>query len=336
MSHAQGDAQKVVVAALVGNLGIAACKFFAVAMTSSSATLAEAVHSLADTGNQALLLVGMVLARRGSSDVYAFGRAAERYFWPFVVALVLFSVGGAFAIYEGVHKLMAPSRASGSAWWSIVVLGASLLIEAASFSVACKEFRKASGRRGVAHVILHGKDPTIPLVLMEDTSAMVGLVIALGAVAVSAATGARAFDALGSILIGIMLCVTASVLAVQTHSLLIGESATPEMRTSVLRAAQQTPGVERVTQMLTLHLGPDEVLGALKVAFKADLTVDQIEQTTNEMERQIRANVPVMKRLFIEVDAHGDMRGIPAEPVSAASREPDEPSEKKPLDGVPS
>jgi cation diffusion facilitator family transporter len=305
----------VVIAALAGNVAITACKFFAAFMTDSTATMAEAVHSLADSGNQGLLLLGMVLAARKANDVFAFGRATERYFWPFVVALMLFSVGGAFGLYEGISKLIHPEHSSGSPAWSLGVLGASLLFEGGSFAVAYKEFRKLKGKRGAIASILHGRDPTIPLVLMEDTSAMIGLVIALVAVGVSALTGSPTFDAIGSVLIGLMLCITATVLAVVTHGLLIGESATPEMRREVVKAAQSTPGVQRVTQLLTMHLGPDVVLGALKIAFQPHLTVAQVEDVTNEMERRVRGQVPAMHRLFIEVDAHGDMRGVQADSV---------------------
>jgi cation diffusion facilitator family transporter len=323
VSHGSGDAKKVVLAALAGNLAIAVCKFVAAFMTGSAATLAEAVHSVADTSNQGLLLVGMVLASRAASDIHPFGRASERYFWPFVVALMLFSVGGAFAVYEGVHKVLVPEQAHGSPLWSLGVLGASLLFESFSFAVAYKEFKKIRGSQGYISAIAHARDPTIPLVLLEDTTAMAGLLIALVAVALTATTGMPVFDSIGSIVIGVMLCLTATVLAVQTHGLLIGESATPEMCREVLKIAAATPGVRRVTQLLTLHLGPDDIVGAFKIAFEPGTTVEKVEDTINEMERRIRAEVPAMKKLFIEADSHGDMRGV--EPASV----PPEPAAKQ-------
>jgi cation diffusion facilitator family transporter len=300
----------VVWAALGGNLAIATCKFVAAYFTGSAATLAEAVHSLADTGNQGLLLLGMLLAARGASPLYAFGRATERYFWPFVVALMLFSVGGAFAIYEGVHKWLHPTPPSGSALWSLVVLALSTLFESGSFAVAMREFRALKGKRTFVQAMLHGRDPTIPLVLLEDAAALVGLLIALGAVGVSAWTGNPRWDSAGSVLIGLVLCATASLLAYETHGLLIGESATPEMRGRLLRLAEATPGVRRVTQLLTLHLGPDEVVAAMKVAFTPNMPVEQVEATTNEIERRVRAELPEMKKMFVEVDAHGDLQGL--------------------------
>ena len=310
MSHAKGNAKKVVIAALLGNLAIAACKFLAAFMTGSTATLAEAVHSLADTSNQGLLLIGMVLASRAANEVHPFGRAAEQYFWPFVVALMLFSVGGAFGIYEGVSQLLHPHEASGSAFWSLGVLGASLLFEGFSFTVAYKEFRKVRGSQGYIAAIAHARDPTIPLVLLEDTAAMFGLLVALAAVGLTAFTGNSTFDSLGSILIGAALCLTATVLAILTHRLLIGESATPEMRREVVRIASSAPGVKAVTQLLTMHLGPDDVMGALKIAFEPGLTLERVEELTNDLERRIRAEVPAMKKLFIEPDSKGDLRGV--------------------------
>jgi len=260
--------------------------------------------------------VGMVLAARASNELHPFGRASERYFWPFVVALMLFSMGGAFAIYEGVHKLLVPDTTSGSPVWSLGVLGASFVFESLSFAIAYKEFKKIRGSQGYVAAIAHARDPTIPLVLLEDTTALTGLAVALVAVSLAALTGMHVFDSIGSIVIGVMLCLTATVLAVQTHGLLIGESATPEMRREVLKIASATPGVKKVTQLLTLHLGPDDVVGALKIAFEPGATVEQVEAVTNEMERRIRAQVPAMKKLFVEADSHGDMRGVEPEPVS--------------------
>ncbi|MBI5536615.1 MAG: cation transporter [Deltaproteobacteria bacterium] len=320
MSHGKGDAKKVVIAALAGNLAIAACKFFAAYMTGSTATLAEAVHSLADTSNQGLLLVGMMLAARAANEMHPFGRASERYFWPFVVALMLFSVGGAFAVYEGVHKLIHPEAASGSPWWSIGVLGTSLIFESMSFAVAFREFKKIRGSQGYVAAIAHARDPTIPLVLMEDTTALFGLVVALIAVVLSALTHNPIFDSIGSVLIGLVLCAAAAVIGIQTHGLLIGESATPEMRREVVKAAQGTPGVRRVTQLLTLHLGPDDVVGALKVSFESGSTVEQVEEIINEMERRIRQQVPAMSKLFIEADSQGDLRGVVTDEHGPASR----------------
>jgi cation diffusion facilitator family transporter len=304
------DSRKVVLAALAGNVAIAACKFAASFLAHSTATLAEAVHSLADTGNQALLLVGMHLATRPASERFPFGRASERYFWPFVVALLLFSVGGAFAIFDGFDHLVHPRTEAHARGWSYGVLGVSLALEAFSFRVAFAEFRKLAAGRSLISAMVQVRDPTIPLVLAEDATAMAGLLVALLAVGLSGMTGQEFWDPLGSIVIGALLCAVALGLAWITHGLLIGESATPEDQSRVLQLASAVEGVEGITQLLTLHLGPDVVLLAMKVAFRATLTVDQIEDVTNRIEARIRGAMPQMRKIFIEADSHGDMRGV--------------------------
>jgi cation diffusion facilitator family transporter len=303
------DSRKVVIAALAGNLAIASCKFAAAYLSKSTATLAEAVHSLADTGNQALLLVGMRLAARGATERFPFGRSGERYFWPFVVALLLFSVGGAFAVFEGVDHLVRPPD-TGSPWWSYGVLGVSLVMEAASFKVAWGEFKVMKKGRPLREAIFASRDPTIPLVLAEDSMAIVGLALAFFAVLLSQLTGMRFFDPLGSILIGILLCVVALVLARVTHALIIGESATVEDQGLALELTEETPGVERVTQLLSMHLGPEDVVLAMKIAFKPGMKVEDVEELTNEIERRIRKQLPQMRKIFIEPDSRGDGRGV--------------------------
>jgi cation diffusion facilitator family transporter len=315
---AQADSKKVVVAALAGNVAIATCKFAAAYLSSSTATLAEAVHSLADTGNQALLLVGMSLAARGASEKFAFGRATERYFWPFVVALLLFSVGGAFAVFEGIDHLIhgAPP---GQRLWSYGVLGVSLAMEAASFKVAYGEFKVMAKGRPLREALFEARDPTIPLVLAEDTMAMIGLVLAFAAVGLSQLTGIAWLDPAGSVLIGLALCAVAVLLAKVTHALLIGESATPEDQGTALELTEGVEGVERVTQLLTMHLGPDDVVLAMKLAFRPGMTVEEVEELTNEIERRIRAKLPQMRKIFIEVDSRGDGRGLAMAKSRAAS-----------------
>jgi cation diffusion facilitator family transporter len=302
--------RKVVIAALAGNIAIMTCKFVAAYLSRSTATLAEAIHSMADTGNEALLLVGIALAARPATARFPFGRASERYFWPFVVALMLLSMGGAFAVWEGVTHLLAnDAAAQGSATSSYVVLGLSFLFEGLSIRVAFREFRATTGGKPWKEALLGTRDPTVPLVLAEDATALVGLLVALIAVFLSRVTGAAWLDPVGSILIGILLAAVAVILAWVTHGLLIGASATEEDRATVLELAHGTPRIVRITQLLTMHLGPDDVLLALKVAFDPTLTVVEIEETTNELERRIRGALPRMKKIFVEVDAHGDGRG---------------------------
>src|SRR5215471_2724075 len=307
---ANADSKKVVIAALAGNVAIALCKFAAAYLSQSTATLAEAVHSLADTGNQALLLVGLRLAARPPDERFPFGHAAEKYFWPFVVALILFSVGGAFAIWEGVTHALAPPEHPGSRLWSYGVLGVSFVFESLSFRVAFREFRLLSKGKSWRQAIMDTRDPTIPLVLAEDTTALAGLTMALVAVGLSQITGHEFWDPLGSILIGILLCSVAIALAKITHGLLIGESAMPEDQGQVLVIAEGTPGVARITQILTMHLGPDVVILTMKVAFRAKMPVEEVEETINEMERRIRKEMPHMRKIFIEPNSHGDGRGL--------------------------
>jgi cation diffusion facilitator family transporter len=308
------DSRKVVLAALAGNIAIAVCKLAAAIASRSTATLAEAVHSFVDSGNQALLLVGMRLAARPVDDRFPFGRASERYFWPFVVALLLFSVGGTFAVIEGIDQLLHPKAEAHARLWSDAVLGASLAVEAMSFRVAAGEFRKLAAGRSLRATILETRDPTIPLVLAEDATAMMGLVLALLAVTASGLTGQDFWDPLGSIVIGILLCAVALLLAWVTHGLLIGESATIQDRARALELAQAVPGVDRVTQLLTMHLGPDVVLLAMKVAFQPTSTVDEVEEVTNRIEAAIRTAMPQMRKIFVEADSRGDMRGVAKHP----------------------
>ena len=315
-SHSGGDPLKVIRAALYANLAIAACKLVAAYLSRSTATLAEAVHSLADTGNQGLLFTGVVLAARRDSR-YSFGRAAERYFWPFVVALLLFSMGGAFAIYEGVHRILAPEAPDLSDFWSLrrgpltslIVLGVSMIMEGYSCSVALGEFRRQTGERRIADALFEVKDPTIPLVLLEDVSALIGLTVAIVAVGLSALTGSGVWDAAGSIVIGALLMVVAFLIARDTHSLLIGERATPEMERAAQRIAGGDGRRRRVTQLLTMHLGPDFIVLAMKIAFAPDMAVARAEEVINEIERRIRGAEPALKKIVIEPDSRGDGRG---------------------------
>lgn len=304
------DSKKVVIAALLGNLAIASCKFGAAFLSGSTATLAEAVHSVADTGNQGLLLIGIRLAAHPPDERFPFGRSGEKYFWPFVVALMLFSVGGAFAMYDGIDHIRHPVHEHGSRWWSYGVLGVSIAMELMSFKVAWGEFKVLAKGKPLLRAIKEARDPTIPLVLAEDTTALVGLAIAFFAVLASHLTGISWLDPLGSVLIGLLLAAVAIALARITHSLLIGTSADPEEEGQALALTEGTPGVDKVTQLLTFHVGPDVVILSMKIAFRKGMVVDEIEDTINEIERRIRAEMTTMRKIFIEVDAHGDGRGL--------------------------
>ena len=312
MGHGSGDPRKVVIAALLGNAGIALAKFVAAFLSGSATMLAEAVHSVADTANQAFLLVGMKLSDQSAPDRYPLGRSKESYFWAFIVSLFLFFLGGVFAIYEGVHKLTAPPEAPGSQLVPIIVLVVSLAMEGWSFSVAFREFNKTRGKKSFKSALFDSRDPTIPVVLLEDTGAVFGLTFALIAVLVTTVTGDPRFDGIGSICIGALLCVIGVLLARDTRSLLIGEGITDEARARVLEVAKQAPSVMEVRQLLSLHLGPDSVLLALKVRFAPELGLPELERAIDDLEERIRSALPQMKKIFVEPDSRYDAGLDPA------------------------
>jgi cation diffusion facilitator family transporter len=296
------ESKKVVVAALAGNFGIAVAKFVAAALTGSAAMLAEAFHSVADTGNQALLLVGMRLARRAPTAEHPFGFQKERYFWAFLVAVTMFFVGGCLALWEGIHKALHPD-APGDALAAYVVLGISIVLEAISFTFALRGWRALHGGTRVREVVREAKDPTVPLVLFEDTAALVGLVLALGGIALAHVTGTTLWDGVASIAIGLLLCAVAVVLAQRTRLLLLGEGVQPARAGRIREIVQGTPGVQGIVHLRTMHLGPDTVLLAMKVHFADTLAVHDVERTIDEIEARVRAEMPEMLYVFIEAGA---------------------------------
>jgi cation diffusion facilitator family transporter len=308
---AGGDSIKVVIAALVGNGLIAIAKFVAAGLSGSVAMLAEAVHSVADTSNQALLLLGIKLSKKSDPERYPLGRAKEVYFWSFIVSLMLFFLGGVYAIYEGVHKLTSEDEPPGSLVVPVVVLGLSICFEAGSFWVAWREFNRTRRGRPFVDALFRGRDPTIPVVLLEDTGALAGLVVAIVAVAVSGATGSTVADGVGSLVIGILLCGIGVVLAFETHSLIIGEGVPPDRRARAIQLATEVDGVDAVTQFLSLHLGPSSVLVALKVRFSRGMQVEEVEAVTNRIEERVRSEIPEMERIFVEADGRYDARFDP-------------------------
>jgi cation diffusion facilitator family transporter len=304
--HSKSAAHKVVAAALLGNLGIAVAKFVAAHLSGSAAILAEGVHSLADTGNQGLLLLGMVLAKRQRPELYPLGRDKESYFWAFIVALLLFFLGGVFAVYEGVHKWIAPDAAQGSPLIPLGVLLVSLLMEGGSFWVASREFNKSRGDTGFFKALFSSKDPTIPVVLLEDTAAVIGLVIAFSAIGVSALVHSPLSDAIGSIVIGLLLCSVGLLLARYTRSLLLGEGVTPAVRKRTLGLVEATPGVLKVTQLLSMHLGPEAVILALKVRLEPGMPLEEVERVIDDIEIRVRRELPEMSKIFVEPDSDYD------------------------------
>jgi cation diffusion facilitator family transporter len=288
-----------VIAALVANVIIALIKLAVALLTRSAAMLAEACHSTADTANQAFLLIGVRLSRRPADEKHPFGYATETYFWAFIVALCLFTVGAAYSIYEGVHKLRVPGELIRPAW-AFAVLGASFVLELYSFSVARREFRAVRAGRSVRDAVADARDPVVLTVLCEDAAALCGLTFAAGGIALTLVTGDSRWDAVASILVGLVLGMVAYVLARESRDMLLGESIPPAARRRARAIVEATPGVARVVHLRTMHLGPAEALAALKVKFEDGLQTRDIERVTDEIEKRLRAELPVLMRIYVE------------------------------------
>jgi cation diffusion facilitator family transporter len=293
---------KAILAALFANLGIAIAKFIGYAFTSSSSMLAEAIHSVADTSNQALLLFGGRQASRDATPEHPFGFGRERYFWSFIVALVLFTLGGLFAIFEGVHKLGEASHEVSNVEWAIGILVIAIVLESYSFYTAVKESRALKGQASWWEFIRRSRTPELPVVLLEDFGALVGLALALLGVSIAAITGDSRWDAYGTISIGVLLVVIAAVLVFEMKSLLIGESALGSMRKTIVRAIEETPGVNRLLHMRTQHIGPDELLVAAKIQLTPGLDTTRVAAAINQTEKRIREAVPIRCMIYLEPD----------------------------------
>jgi cation diffusion facilitator family transporter len=294
--------RKAILAAFVANLGIAIAKLVGFVVTGSAGLMAESLHSLADTGNQGLLMLGGHRAKIGESSEHPFGHGRERYFWAFVVALVLFSLGGMFALWEGYQKLRHPHKADNP----IVgygILGVAVVLESFSLRTAVREAR-SHRPAGTSwwNFIRRAKEPELPVVLLEDTGALLGLVFALIGLMLSQVSGNGRWDAAGSMAIGILLVMIAAVLVVKMKSLLIGEAATPEMQRAIVDAISGAPNVGRLIHMRTEHLAPDEVLLAAKVEFDGSLTVRELSAAIDEVEAHVRAAVPAVSLIYLEPD----------------------------------
>jgi cation diffusion facilitator family transporter len=292
---------KAVIAALLANLGIAVSKFVGFVITGSSSMLAEAVHSVVDSGNQVLLLVGGRRARREPDETHPFGYGPVRYFYAFVVSLVLFSLGGAFAIYEGVEKIRHPHHLD-SPGVAIGILAVAIVLESLSFRTAVRESRPLLGGASWWQFIRRTKNPELPVVLLEDTAALVGLVLALGGVGVTVVTGEPVWDGIGTLLIGALLVVVATILAVEMKSLLIGESAARGQVEQIRRALLGDGAFQRIIHLRTLHLGPDEVLVAAKLAVDPDAELANVATAIDSAERRVREAVPIARLIYIEPD----------------------------------
>ena len=297
---------KAILAAMFANLGIAIAKFVAYIFTSSSSMLAESIHSVADTSNQALLLLGSRQAKKHATAEHPFGYGRERYFWAFVVALVLFTLGGLFAIYEGWHKLGESDHGVSNVGWAIGVLLLGIVLEGASFWTAVKESRPLKGASSWWQFIRHSRSPELPVVLLEDFGALTGLVLALVGVSAAAITGDARWDAYGTIAIGVLLVVIAAVLVFEMKSLLIGESARAPMRREIIAAIESTEGLGSVLDLRTQHIGPDQLLVGAEVEVEEGLSADEVAAVIDCAEGKIRDAVPIAKMIYIEPEIPDD------------------------------
>ena len=299
---ASGGSKRAVYAALVGNSLIAVTKFGASAHTGSSAMLSEAVHSLVDTGNQWLLLYGMKRSKRPADREHPFGYGMEEYFWAFVVAILIFGLGAGISFYEGLKRVMEPHEVA-SPYVNYIVLSLAMLFEGASWLVAFQEFRKGKGKRGWMAEIRHSKDPTKFTVLFEDSAAMLGLAVALAGIGLAQYLHMPVLDGAASIAIGLILAATAALLAYECKGLLIGEAASATVIMSIRKAASAQDGVESVNEVLTMHLGPEDILANLSLDFADGLSAEQVEATISGLEQAIKAEHPQVKRIFIEAQS---------------------------------
>ena len=298
---AANGGSKAIVAALAANLTIAVLKLVAYFLTFSSSMLAEAIHSLADSGNQILLLVGGKRAKRAASPEHPFGYGRERYIYAFIVSIVLFSVGGLFALYEAWGKLQHPHAIEGAFWWvPLAVLIGAIIAESFSFRTAIIESNHVRGKQSWVKFIRSAKQPELPVILLEDLGALVGLVFALFGVSMTLITGNGIWDALGTAMIGFLLVAIAAVLAVETKSLLLGESATKD-DVAKIREAIETDGTS-IIHLKTLHLGPEELLVAAKISIGRSETGQDIATAIDSAESRIREAVPIAQVIYLEPD----------------------------------
>jgi cation diffusion facilitator family transporter len=304
---AGGNSKRVVYAALAGNLAIAATKFGAALLTGSSGMLSEAIHSTVDTGNQGLLLYGMRRAARPPDGRHPFGYGMEIYFWAFVVALLIFALGGAFSIYEGFHKIADPHPIS-SAWVNYAVVAAAFVFEGLSFRVAWREFRADHPGVPILSGIRRSKDPMIFAVLLEDGAALAGLVIAFAGIGLAEILAVPVLDGVASIGIGLLLIVVAAFLARETLSLLIGESASQDVLKAARSLLERDPNVVAVFEILSMHLGPREILLAVTLDMRDDVSGGRLEEAAADLASRIEQAHPEITRVFVRPRPHGAVR----------------------------
>ena len=292
---------KAVIAALFANLGIAISKFVAFAFTGSSSMLSEAIHSVADSGNQVLLLVGNKRSKKAPDAQHPFGYGRRRYVYGFIVSIVLFLVGGLFSLYEGFHKFQHPEDLS-DAWIAFLVLGVAIVLEGLSFRTALREANRSRGKRSLFRFLRDARQPELPVILLEDLGALMGLVFALFGVSMAVVTGDGRWDGLGAMAVGTLLVVIAVFLAFEMAAMLVGESALPEETAAIRAALASSPLVDRVIHVRTLHVGPDELLVGAKIAIGKSDTGEEIAAGIDDAEARLRAAVPSAVYIFLEPD----------------------------------
>jgi len=296
---ASEGSRSAVIAALAGNSAVAVAKFVVALLTGSVSMLAEAFHSVADTGNQVLLLRGLAVSHRGRSVEHPFGRGKEVYFWSFMVAVMLFVGGGVLAVQRGIHALQNPHEVT-DYLSNFIVLGVAVVIESLSFRVALKHFNSERGSRGVWRSLRGTKDTAVLVVLLEDSAAVIGLLVAAAGLAISLVTGSVVWDGIASIVIGVLLGLVAVLLASETKELLVGEAADRSDRSAVRAAVLSVDAVEGIGRLLTMHMGPEQVLVNIEVDLRNDLTGEQVEAATREIETAIRDVLPEAGDIFVE------------------------------------
>ncbi len=304
MSNSHGGGLRVVLVALTVNLLIAAFKFVAAFLSGSAAMLAEAVHSLADTTNQVLLIVGMRRSSRPPDALHPFGHGTETYFWAFIVAGCIFLVGGTVSMWEGVEKLWQVHKGTfhphGDVRWALGTLGVSFALESLSLRAAWREFTQMRGSRTIRQALRDVRDTTVLTVLLEDLAALLGLAVAFLGVVLTLLTGNPLWDALASVLVGVTLCGVAFLLGRDSMSLLLGEAVPEEEHARILEIVKEHPRVLAVVHARTMHIGPRDVLLAIKLQFDRTLTMDLLEQCINDLERNLRAALPHLRRIYVE------------------------------------
>jgi len=296
------SSKKVIYAALAGNTLIAITKFIASAMTGSSAMLSEGIHSLVDTGNQGLLLYGMKQAEKPASPEFPFGHGKEIYFWSFVVAILIFALGAGISIYGGITHIIHPTEIK-DPMINYIVLFLAILFEGAAFFFALKEFTKVKGKHSYFEAVKRGKDPSMFVVLFEDGAALLGLFVALLGIWLTQVTGIAIFDGIASVVIGVILALTAIWMAVETKGLLIGESADPEIVQAIKDMVNEIDAIESTNEVLTMHMGPEYILVNVSADFASSASSDDVEGSIAALDKRVKARFPLVKRLFVEAES---------------------------------